>query len=51
MKRMVLGTAAALLLCACILGAGCTGGEPADVTTPTPTENQSVGMANPAAVW
>ncbi len=51
MKRMVLGTAAALLLCACILGAGCTGGEQADLTTPTPTENQSVGMANPATVW
>ncbi|MDK2974851.1 MAG: hypothetical protein PWP08_1222 [Methanofollis sp.] len=49
MTRMVPETAAALLLCACILGAGCTSGGPQNQTTPT--ENQSVGLANPAAVW
>lgn len=51
MKRMVCGTAALILLCACILGAGCTGGEPAETPTPMPTGNVSAGMANPAAVW
>lgn len=54
MKQMVFGTVAVLLLCACMLGAGCTsGGSQEQTATPTatPTENQSVGMANPAAVW
>jgi len=62
MKRMVFGTATVLLLCACILGAGCTSGGSQDQTqtatptatpaaTSTPAVNLTVGMADPAAVW